>query len=88
MSWVCELTGLAQDDLRDLPIKIQSRFSSTMAQMERDPFLGNVKPLRGSQWKGVYRCRIGSYRILFKPDFSKNLVLVLRILIRSEKTYR
>ena len=56
--------------------------------MERDPFGGDVKALRGQEWEGVYRRRFGDYRLLFIPDSRQRIVCILRILIRSEKTYR
>jgi mRNA-degrading endonuclease RelE of RelBE toxin-antitoxin system len=56
--------------------------------MEGDPFQGDVKALRGEEWKGVFRRRIGNYRLLFLADHEKQRVSILRILLRSGKTYR
>ncbi|MBZ5611706.1 MAG: hypothetical protein LAP38_25880 [Acidobacteriia bacterium] len=56
--------------------------------METDPFQGDVRALRGEEWKGVFRRRIGNYRLLFVGDHEKKMVSVLRILLRSGKTYR
>jgi mRNA-degrading endonuclease RelE of RelBE toxin-antitoxin system len=56
--------------------------------MAADPFDLNVKALRGEEWRGVFRHRIGDYRILFTADRANQKVFVLRILPRSEKTYR
>jgi len=56
--------------------------------MQSDPFQGDVKALWGDEWKGVFRRRIGDYRLLFLPDSGRQVASVLRILIRSEKTYR
>jgi mRNA-degrading endonuclease RelE of RelBE toxin-antitoxin system len=56
--------------------------------MESDPFQGNVKALRGEEWKGVFRRRIGDYRLLFVADHETRTVSVLRVLLRSGKTYR
>lgn len=87
MSWVCELTDDAKRDLQDLPKPIQKRVARVVRQMQDDPFQGDVKALRGDEWKGVFRRRIGDYRLLFLPDSSRHVASVLRILIRSEKTY-
>ena len=59
-----------------------------MTQMAADPFQGNVKALHGEEWKGVFRRRIGDYRLLFTADRERNTVRVARILLRSGKTYR
>ena len=56
--------------------------------METDPLLGNVKALQGPEWRGVFRRRIGDYRLLFTLNHQKQTVTVLRILIRSGNTYQ
>jgi mRNA-degrading endonuclease RelE of RelBE toxin-antitoxin system len=88
MSWVCELTDDAKRDLRRLPKDIQKRVAGVLDQMQSDPFQGDVKGLRGDEWKGVFRRRLGDYRILFAPDWRQQIINVLRIVIRSGKTYR
>jgi mRNA interferase RelE/StbE len=88
MSWTCELTDDAEQDLRELPKAIQKRVTRVLGQMESDPFKGDVKGLRGVEWKGIYRRRMGDYRILFSADHQKTVILVLPILLRSGKTYR
>jgi mRNA-degrading endonuclease RelE of RelBE toxin-antitoxin system len=88
MSWVCELTEGATRDLRNLPKAIQKRAARVLTQMAADPFQGNVKALEGEEWKGVFRRRMGDYRLLFTADREKRTVHVLRILLRSGKTYR
>ncbi|MGO9257434.1 MAG: type II toxin-antitoxin system RelE family toxin [Bryobacteraceae bacterium] len=90
MNWAYELTADAQQDLADLPKAIQKRVARVAAQMAAtdEPFQGDVKALRGDEWKGVFRRRIGDYRILFTVDQEHKLIRVLRILLRSGKTYR
>jgi hypothetical protein len=39
-----------------------------MMQMATDPFQGNVKALQGKEWRGVFRRRIGDYRLLFSAS--------------------
>lgn len=45
--------------------------------MEGDPFLGDVRPIKGV--RGVFRKRIGDYRLIFTVDFQNEEVAVLRI---------
>lgn len=87
MNWVCDLTKDAEDDLRGLPKAIQKRVARVLTQMETDPLLGNVRALQGDEWKGVFRRRIGDYRVLFTVNHAKQTVSILRILIRSGNTY-
>jgi mRNA-degrading endonuclease RelE of RelBE toxin-antitoxin system len=56
--------------------------------MRLDPFLGDVKPLKGKKWKGRYRKRVGFYRLIFMPLHAFRIVEISQILRRSEKTYR
>jgi mRNA-degrading endonuclease RelE of RelBE toxin-antitoxin system len=88
MSWACKLTLNAEEDLGALPKAIQKRVARAMAQMANDPFAGNVKALQGEQWKGVFRRRIGDYRILFTADRATETVVIHQISLRSGKTYR
>lgn len=88
MAWAFELTEDAERDLRGLPKGIRKRFARTLTQMAAHPFGANVEALKGEEWRGVFRRRIGDYRILIIPDHAKQTVVVLRILMRSEKTYR
>jgi mRNA-degrading endonuclease RelE of RelBE toxin-antitoxin system len=88
MSWVCDLTDDAKRDLRSLPKPIQKRVARALDQMQTNPFQGDVKALQGEEWKGVFRRRPGDYRVIFLPDSEQHTVRVLRIAIRSSKTYR
>ncbi len=88
MSWVCDLTDDAKRDLRNLPKPIQKHVARALDQMQTNPFQGDVKALQGEEWKGVFRRRLGDYRVLFLPDLEQHIVRVLRIAIRSRKTYR
>ncbi len=88
MSWACELAESAAQDLRGLPRALQKRVARVMKVMEGDPFQGDLKALSGPQWSGIFRRRIGSYRLLFTVDHARQKVTVVRILLRSDKTYR
>jgi mRNA-degrading endonuclease RelE of RelBE toxin-antitoxin system len=88
MTWACEFTGQAKEDFRSLPKAIQKRVARVVTQMASDPFQGNVKALKGEEWHGVFRRRIGDYRLLFTVERSRETVVVHQISLRSGKTYR
>jgi len=88
MRWACEFSEEAEKDLDGLPKATQERVARVLAQMEADPFQGNVKALRGREWKGVFRRRIGNYRLLFTADHTQKIVVVQQISLRSGKTYQ
>jgi len=52
MSWACDLTDDAKEDLKSLPKPIQKRVARVVEQMRHDPFQGDVKALHGGEWKG------------------------------------
>ena len=87
MSWACELTQDAERDLRDLPGDARRSIARVLDQMTANPFLGDTRALKGSEWKGVFRRRVGSYRIFFTADHPKKTATIIRIIRRSEKTY-
>jgi len=88
MTWDCEFTEQAREDFRSLPKAIQKRVSRVVTQMASDPFQGDVKALKGEEWHGVFRRRIGDYRLLFTVERSRQTVVVHQISPRSGKTYR
>jgi mRNA interferase RelE/StbE len=88
MTWDVEVSAGAEKDLRRLPRDRRAHVERAMDEMERDPFAGDVKPLKGPQWKGRFRMRIGDYRIIFTVNHGARLVWISAILTRSEKTYR
>ncbi|MGC9952220.1 MAG: hypothetical protein ABSF64_38245 [Bryobacteraceae bacterium] len=43
-------------------------YQSAPSQMATDPSDANVKAPKGDEWRGVFRRRIGDYRILVTAD--------------------
>lgn len=88
MNWAVELSTSAIKELKRLPRDRQARIARAIDEMEADPMAGDVIPLKGNEWKGHFRKRVGVYRIIFNLDRVAMTVAVSAILIRSEKTYR
>ena len=65
MSWVVRIADDARLFIDTLPDKARRQISRSISQLEQDPFHGDVKPLQGKKWKGLYRKRAGNYRIIF-----------------------
>lgn len=87
MPWTVRLTPEAEQQLAKLTRGRQEILKRAIERMKEDPFLGNVKPLKGKQWKGVYRRVVGRYRLLFVPGHRRTVEIV-SIRLRTEKTYR
>jgi len=88
MNWAVELSATAIKELKKLPRDRQTRIVKAIDQREHDPLAGDVKPWQGPDWKGRYRKRVGSYRIVFALDRKAMTVAISAILVRSEKTYK
>ena len=88
MNWAVELSASAIKELKKLPRDRQAQIERAIDEMESDPMAGDVIPLKGSEWKGSFRKRVGPYRIIFALDRKTLTVAVSAIFIRSEKTYR
>jgi len=52
----------ALSEIRSLPSKDKMRILDAIRNMESDPFLGDIKPIKAL--KGVFRKRVGDYRLL------------------------
>jgi mRNA-degrading endonuclease RelE of RelBE toxin-antitoxin system len=88
MIWRVELSETAERQLTRFPKEAQGRIAHAIDGLEADPFQGDVIPLKGRQWHGWYRKRVGRYRIIFAPYHDTHLVEVSAILLRDEHTYR
>jgi mRNA-degrading endonuclease RelE of RelBE toxin-antitoxin system len=88
MNWVVRISDDAQLFVQNLPDKTRRQVSRSISQLEEDPFRGDVKPLKGEEWKGYYRKRAGDHRIIFFIQQAQRLVDVSWVLRRSEQTYR
>ena len=88
MLWTIHLSLEAQKQLSRLPRDRQELIAKSIDQMGTDPFFGNVKPLKGKEWRGRFRKVASRYRLIFTVNYSEHVVEISEILLRSEKTYR
>jgi mRNA-degrading endonuclease RelE of RelBE toxin-antitoxin system len=88
MTWTVQLSKSGAKQLDKVPRDQLDLILKSLDEMTEDPFRGDVKPLKGAQWQGRYRKRIGRWRLIFVPHHTDHRVEVSAILRRSEKTYR
>ena len=67
----------ALKDLNSIPTDYRSGILDACNSMKSDPFSGDVKPLKGML--GIFRRRIGVYRIAFSVNFEDNEVLIIKV---------
>ena len=69
-------------DLKSLPKPLRARALDVAEDiLARDPYQG--KPLAGP-YKGLYRFRVGEYRIVYSIEKKRLVVLVLPIRLRKD----
>jgi mRNA-degrading endonuclease RelE of RelBE toxin-antitoxin system len=90
MRWSAELSNEAQKQLTRFSRNIRDRLERAIDEFETkdDSQWSNIKVLKGSEWKGRYRKRVGAYRIIFRKYPERGVLEISAILIRSKDTYR
>lgn len=76
------LTGSAEKHLDKLEASVFRRLDSAILALADDPRPSGCKKLKDQS--GVWRIRVGKYRVLYKIDDAHNQVTVLGVLHRRE----
>jgi mRNA-degrading endonuclease RelE of RelBE toxin-antitoxin system len=90
MRYRVELSAQAQKQLSQSPRDVRERMERAIDEFEAkdDTQWSNVKALQGASWKGRFRKKVGSYRIIFIKFPSRAAVEISTILIKSKDTYK
>lgn len=72
----------AAKEFRSLPVDMKNRIQTAVDGLVRSPRPTGVKKLRGSQ--GLYRIRVGEYRVVYEIDDKARLLRVTRVRHRKE----
>lgn len=84
--WYIGLTNEFLKSINKIDKKLQSKIFDALKSISESPTEPNgntVKPL-GHQLKGIWRYRVGDYRLLYKPDASSKQILLLRFSHRKK----
>jgi mRNA interferase RelE/StbE len=81
-----EIAPAAQRDLRKLPPQVLEAVRPVILKLSEVQRPSGTRKLKGSD--RTYRVRFGSYRILYEIHDREKLLVVLRVIRRSEATYR
>ncbi len=73
-----ELRSLVPNDTRRIAAAIDALIVNPRP-------VGSIR-LRGS--RGMYRIRVGEFRVIYSIDYSNSVVIVQAVLRRNERTYR
>ncbi|OGZ66701.1 MAG: hypothetical protein A3C50_02325 [Candidatus Staskawiczbacteria bacterium RIFCSPHIGHO2_02_FULL_43_16] len=85
MPWNVKVADRVLKDVKKFPKKDVQRLLFVIEEMEKNPYQGDVQKLKGEE--NVWRCRTGSYRILYEIFPVKNMVWVFDVKRRTSSTY-
>ena len=86
MPYKVEFTPGARRNLRRLPPQDLARLEPTIEALGDAPRPSGVRKIRGQVH--AWRIRIGPFRVIYDIDDELALVVVLRVIRRTELTYR
>ena len=86
MPYKVEFTPGASRDVRRLPPQALARLEPSIEALGDDPRPSGVRKIRGQDH--AWRIRIGPFRVIYDIDDELALVVVLRVVRRTETTYR
>ncbi len=84
MEWTVVLAGPARKSLKRVPIADKTRILAALAEMEQNPFQGDIRKLQGLEG---FRRRVGDWRIFFEIIPEGKQVVVAAIERRTSTTY-
>jgi mRNA interferase RelE/StbE len=84
MEWTVVLAGPARKSLKRIPASDKTRIPAALAEMQQDPFQGDIRKLQGLPG---FRRRVGNWRILFEVILDRRQVVIAAIERRTSTTY-
>lgn len=83
--YAIEFLPSAKKELSGLDFVIQKQLKEKIILLATDPaqLKNNIKPLRG-EYSGKFRLRVRDYRIIFRIEEEKVLIMIIRIGHRKE----
>ena len=81
MNYSIIITHSAKKAIKNLDENTRTRIIKQMKEMQKCPFTGDVKPLKGLP--GEWRTRVGDWRIIYSVDRDQLIVMVLKVAHRG-----
>ena len=82
MTFHVEVTPAARRDLAKLPRDILRRVDAHIVALADNPYPPGAKKLQGGE--GVFRVRVGDYRMLYTVEHHRLVIVVVRVGHRRE----
>ena len=84
-NWVLQIDPIIHKCLKKIPRHDVERLLVAVKDLATDPFAGDIQKMGGEA--GVWRKRVGSYRIRYELINEDKVVYVFRIERRTSSTY-
>ncbi len=84
MEWTVVLAGPARKSLKRIPAGDKTRILAALAEMQHDPFRGDIRKLQGLPG---FRRRVGDWRIFFEVTPATRHLVIAAIERRTSTTY-
>ena len=85
MNYQVRLRRVAQKQLDKITGQDYQNIAEAISALEQEPRPRGVKKLAES---GLWRIRVGQYRVVYSIDDMERVVIVVRVARRTEDTYR
>lgn len=84
--WAIAFTPTFRKSISGIDKKLQGRILAAITDLSKTPASPHgdtIKPL-SAELKGLWRYRVGDYRLVYKPDEERRLVVLLEFAARGE----
>jgi mRNA interferase RelE/StbE len=78
------LTPEAQSDIRLLTGALQARILDKLEWIGMNAVHIQHQSLKGKQWQGIFKYRVGDYRIIYQRDTAERQLFILKVAHRRE----
>jgi mRNA interferase RelE/StbE len=82
MRYALEFTASAARELERFDKQVERRITTKITSLSDDPFPGDVKKMKGLE--DHFRIRIGDYRVVYRVDGKRVIVVIVRVGHRRE----
>lgn len=87
MAYQIEISRQVRKQVARLPRRDQARVLAAVKALAKDPSPTGCRPVKMAG-KGAYRLRVGDYRAIYAVLDDERVVIIARVVKRSESTYQ
>ena len=85
-NWDLQVDPDVSKSLKKIPRREAEVILEVIRLLPFNPHFGDIQRMKGSS--NIWRRRVGNYRLFYKIDSEKRIILVFRLGRRTSKTYK